>query len=63
MIISKRTKHKWMRWTTKGLEAMLNLVLTRYVSEESYQKFKHEIVKGENLKLIMVKFKSLTQLE
>lgn len=52
-----------MRWTTKGLEAMLNLVLTRYVSEESYQKFKHEIVKGENLKLIMVKFKSLTQLE
>jgi hypothetical protein len=50
--ISKRTKHKWMRWTTKGLEAMLNLVLTRYVSEESYQKFKHEIVKGDNLKLI-----------
>jgi len=31
---------------------MLNLVLTRYVSEKSYQKFKHEIVKGENLKLI-----------
>jgi len=31
--ISKRTKHKWMRWTTKGLETILNLILERYVSE------------------------------
>jgi len=50
--ISKRTKHKWMRWTTKGLETILNLILTRYVSEESYEVFKHRMMKSDNLKFI-----------
>ena len=50
--ISKRTKHKWMRWTTKGLETILNLILTRYVSEESYSVFKHRMMKSDNLRFI-----------
>jgi len=50
--ISKRTKHKWMRWTTKGLETILNLILTRYVSEESYLVFKHTMMKSDNLRFI-----------
>ena len=49
---SKRTKHKWMRWTTKGLETILNLILTRYVSEESYLVFKHTMMKSDNLRFI-----------
>jgi len=50
--ISKRTKHKWMRWTTKGLETILNLILMRYVSEESYEVFKSRIMKSDNLRFI-----------
>ncbi|RZN35305.1 MAG: hypothetical protein EFT35_08600 [Methanophagales archaeon ANME-1-THS] len=50
--ISKRAKHKWMRWTTKGLESILNLVLTRYVSEESYEAFKLKMMKSDNLRFI-----------
>ncbi len=50
--ISKRCKHRWMRWTTKGLEAILNIILMRYTSEEKYQGFKAEITKAENLRFI-----------
>ena len=50
--IAKRTKHKWMRWTTKGLETILNLILVRYVSEDSYEAFKHRILKSDNAKFI-----------
>lgn len=50
--IAKRTKHKWMRWTTKGLETILNLILMRYVSEESYDVFKSGMMKSDNLTFI-----------
>jgi hypothetical protein len=50
--ISKRCKHKWMRWTTKGLEAILNIILVRYTSEEKYQRFKEKITKAENQRFI-----------
>ena len=33
--ISKRVKHKSMRWTTRGLEAILRLILVRYTSHGS----------------------------
>ncbi len=46
--ISKRTKHKWMRWTTKGLETIINIILVRYCSEKSYEEFKNKIMKSEN---------------
>ncbi len=41
--ISKRCKHKWMRWTSRGQEAILRLLLTRYTSEEHYEQFRAEI--------------------
>ena len=50
--IAKRTKHKWMRWTTKDLETILNLILMRYVSEESYEVFKSRMMKSDNLRFI-----------
>ncbi len=42
--ISKRIKHKWMRWTTRGLEAILRLILVRYTNESAYISFRNEIM-------------------
>ena len=50
--IAKRTKHKWMRWATKGLVTILNHILMRYVSEESYEVFKSRMMKSDNLRFI-----------
>jgi hypothetical protein len=50
--IAKRTKHKWMRWTSRGLETLLNLLLVRYTSEESYERFKRQILKSDNVMFI-----------
>ncbi len=47
--ISKRTKHKWMRWTTRGLETIINIILVRYCSEKNYDEFKNKMMKSENL--------------
>jgi hypothetical protein len=55
--ISKRCKHKWMRWTSNGLEAILNIILLRYTSEEKYQRLKAEITKADNLKFIYAEVK------
>jgi len=55
--IAKRTKHKWMRWTTKGLETIINIILVRYCSEENYEEFKNIIMKSENLMFIMAEVK------
>jgi hypothetical protein len=38
--ISKRVKHKWMRWTTEGLETILKLILVRYTSPERYRNYR-----------------------
>jgi len=42
--ISKRVKHKWMRWTTRGLEAILRLILVRYTDKQAYNTFRDEIL-------------------
>lgn len=55
--IAKRTKHKWMRWTTKGLETIINIILVRYCSEENYEEFKNIIMKSENLIFIRTEVK------
>lgn len=55
--IAKRTKHKWMRWTTKGLETIINIILVRYCSEENYEEFKNIIIKSENLIFIRTEVK------
>jgi hypothetical protein len=50
--ISKRAKHKWMRWTTRGLEAIMRIILTRYSCERIYETFKGNMMKNENLNYI-----------
>lgn len=40
--ISKRCKHKWMRWTSKGLESILRLLLVRYTKQPLYEAFVEE---------------------
>jgi transposase-like protein len=55
--IQKRCKHKWMRWTTEGQEAILNLILTRYINPQDYEEFRKEKIKSENLKNIKIKIK------
>ena len=37
--VSKRCKNQWMRWTTKGLEALLNLRLVKYADPDHYRTF------------------------
>lgn len=55
--IAKRTKHKWMRWTTKGLETIINIILVRFCSEKNYEEFKNVIMKSENLIFIKTEVK------
>jgi len=38
--IAKRVKHKWMRWTTHGLESLLRLILVRYTDNGKYSAFR-----------------------
>ena len=57
--IQKRCKHKWMRWTTEGQKAMLNLILTQYTNPEYYNEYKNKILKNENLKNIKTKINIL----
>lgn len=44
--------YKWMRWTTRGLEAILNIMLVRYTSEETYENFKEKMMRTDNLRFI-----------
>lgn len=37
--ISKRCKHKWMQWTSRGLETILRLLLVRYTNPALYEEF------------------------
>jgi hypothetical protein len=37
--VSKRCKNQWMRWTTEGLEAILQLRLVKYADPKHYQSF------------------------
>lgn len=36
--IAKRVKHKWMHWSTNGLENLVNLLLIRYCDSKLYNK-------------------------
>jgi transposase-like protein len=38
--IAKRVKHKWMHWSTKGLENLLNILLARYCNRRFYEEMK-----------------------
>ena len=37
--ISKRCKHKWMHWSTQGLENILQIILVRYTNPQFYKTF------------------------
>lgn len=37
--VSKRCKHKWMSWSTTGLENILAILLLRYAEEKFYRAF------------------------
>jgi len=37
--ISKRCKHKWMHWSTEGLENILQIILVRYTNPQFYKQF------------------------
>jgi len=37
--ISKRCKHKWMHWSTEGLENILQIILVRYTNPQFYKRF------------------------
>ena len=38
--IAKRIKHKWMHWSSKGLENLLNILLARYCNRRLYEGMK-----------------------
>jgi hypothetical protein len=50
--IAKRTTHKWRRWTSMGQETLFNLLLVRYASEESYERFKRQVMKRDTATFI-----------
>jgi transposase-like protein len=40
--IAKRVKHKWMHWSTRGLENLLNILLARYCNKRVYSEMKEK---------------------
>lgn len=50
--VAKRCKHQWMRWTSRGQEAILRLLLTRYTAEEQYERFRAEMTHRTDQKYI-----------
>jgi len=38
--VAKRIKHKWMHWSTRGLENLLNILLARYCNRRIYSEMK-----------------------
>ena len=46
--IAKRIKHKWMHWSTKGLENLLNILLARYCNKRLYNEMKEKYLSPNN---------------
>jgi transposase-like protein len=46
--IAKRVKNKWMHWSTKGLENLLNILLARYCNASLYSKMKEKYLNQNN---------------
>jgi len=34
--VAKRVKHRWMHWSERGLENLLNILLARYCNKHLY---------------------------
>ena len=46
--IAKRVKHKWMHWSTRGLENLLNILLARYCNRGVYKEMKEKYLNPNN---------------
>jgi transposase-like protein len=42
--VAKRIKHKWMHWSTRGLENLLNILLARYCNRRVYGEMKEKFL-------------------
>lgn len=42
--VAKRIKHKWMHWSTRGLENLLNILLARYCNRRVYGEIKEKFL-------------------
>ena len=49
--IAKRIKHKWMHWSTKGLENLLNILLARYCNKRVYDEMKEKYLNTNNTQI------------
>jgi transposase-like protein len=49
--IAKRIKHKWMHWSTKGLENLLNILLARYCNRRVYGELKEKFLSQTNTEI------------
>jgi transposase-like protein len=49
--IAKRIKHKWMHWSTKGLENLLNILLARYCNRRFYDGMKARFLNPNNTQI------------
>ena len=47
--VAKRVKHRWMHWSTVGLENMLNILLVRYCDKRLYSSLKENFYKEEDV--------------
>ena len=51
--VAKRIKHKWIHWSTRGLENLLNILLARYCNKRVYGEMKEKYL-SPNATQIMV---------
>jgi len=49
--IAKRIKNKWMHWSTKGLENLLNILLARYCNKRVYHVMKEKYLNTNNTQI------------
>ena len=46
--IAKRVKHKWMHWSERGLENLLNILLARYCNKRTFVEMKEKYLSPSN---------------
>jgi len=52
--ISKRVKNRWMHWSARGLENLLNILLTRYCDRRLYEEMKESYLSHEKRTFIQI---------
>ncbi len=49
--VAKRVKNKWMHWSTRGLENLLNILLARYCNKRVYSEMKERYLSPSNTQI------------